>query len=71
MVAVGNMIEVGKETGEPMKDTKVMDVCQALIIKANKAHEMEIIKTYDHAVQEYEDNDRSLIAALYKHKNKR
>ena len=82
MVAVGNMIEGGKETGEPMKDTKVMDVCQALIIKANmdsssyqpnptlqkiklvadvalnKAHEMGIIKTYDQAVQEYEDDDK-------------
>ena len=82
MVAVGNMIEGGKETGEPMMDTKVMDVCQALIIKANmdsssyqpnptlqkiklvayvalnKAHEMGIIKTYDQAVQEYEDDDK-------------
>ena len=82
MVAVGNMIEGGKETAEPMMDTKVMDVCQALIIKANmdsssyqpnpvlqkikmvadialnKAHEMGIIKTYDQAVQEYEDDDK-------------
>ena len=76
------MIEGGKETAEPMMDTKVMDVCQALIIKANmdsssyqpnpvlqkikmvadialnKAHEMGIIKTYDQAVQEYEDDDK-------------
>ena len=82
VVAVGNMIEGGKETAEPMMDTKVMDVCQALIIKANmdsssyqpnpvlqkikmvadialnKAHEMGIIKTYDQAVQEYEDDDK-------------
>ena len=65
-----------------MMDTKVLDVCQALIIKAKmdesnyqpnptlqkiklvaevalqKAHEMGIIKTYDQAVQEYEDDDK-------------
>jgi len=82
VVAVGNMIEGGKEVAEPMMDTKVLDVCQALIIKAKmdgsnyqpnptlqkiklvaevalqKAHEMGIIKTYDQAVQEYEDDDK-------------
>ena len=76
------MIEGGKEIAEPMMDTKVLDVCQALIIKAKmdesnyqpnptlqkiklvaevalqKAHEMGIIKTYDQAVQEYEDDDK-------------
>jgi len=76
------MIEGGKEVAEPMMDTKVLDVCQALIIKAKmdgsnyqpnptlqkiklvaevalqKAHEMGIIKTYDQAVQEYEDDDK-------------
>ena len=82
MVAVANMIEGGKEVAEPMMDTKVMDVCQAHIIRANmdgssyqpnatlqkiktvadvalnKAHAMGIIKTYDQAVQEYEDDDK-------------
>ena len=82
MVAVGNMIEGGKETAEPLMDTKILDVCQALIIKAkmdgsnyqpnetlqkirtvaevalNKAHEIGVIKTYDQAVQEYEDDDK-------------
>lgn len=76
------MIEGGKEVAEPMMDTKVLDVCQALIIKAKmdgsnyqpnptlqkiklvaevalqKAHEMGIIKTYDQAVQEFEDDDK-------------
>ena len=76
------MIEGGKEVAEPMMDTKVMDVCQAHIIRANmdgssyqpnatlqkikvvadvalnKAHAMGIIKTYDQAVQEYEDDDK-------------
>ena len=82
MVAVGNMIEGGKETAEPLMDTKILDVCQALIIKAkmdgsnyqpipalqkirtvaetalNKAHEIGVIKTYDQAVEEYEDDDK-------------
>ena len=81
VVAVANMIECGKEIADPLMDTKILDVCQALIIKANmdsssyqpntnlqkikgvadvalnKAHEMGIIKTYDQAVQEYEDDD--------------
>ena len=81
VVAVGNMIEAGKEVAEPMMETKILDVCQALIIKANmdasnfepnpvlgkirdvaqvalnKAHDMGVIKTYDQAVQEYEDDD--------------
>ena len=76
------MIEGGKETAEPLMDTKILDVCQALIIKAkmdgsnyqpnetlqkirtvaevalNKAHEIGVIKTYDQAVQEYEDDDK-------------
>jgi len=81
VVAVGNMIEAGKEVADQMMDTKILDVCQALIIKANmdasnfqpipvlgqirdvakvaldKAHELGVIKTYDQAVQEYEDDD--------------
>ena len=34
VVAVGNMIEAGKETADPLMETKILDVCQALIIKA-------------------------------------
>ena len=79
---MGNMIEAGKEVADQMMDTKILDVCQALIIKAkmdgsnyqpnetlqkirtvaevalNKAHEIGVIKTYDQAVQEYEDDDK-------------
>ena len=82
VVAVSNMIECGKEIADPLMDTKILDVCQALIIKAkmdgsnyqpnetlqkirtvaevalNKAHEIGVIKTYDQAVQEYEDDDK-------------
>ena len=81
VVSVGNMIEAGKEVADQMMDTKVLDVCQALIIKANmdasnfqpnpvlakikavaevalnKAHGLGVIKTYDQAVQEYEEDD--------------
>jgi len=63
-------------------DTKILDVCQALIIKAkmdasnydpnpvlarirevaevalNKAHSLGVIKTYDQAVEEYEEDDQ-------------
>ena len=35
VVSVGNMSEAGKEVADQMMDTKVLDVCQALIIKAN------------------------------------
>ena len=76
------MIEAGKETADPLMETKILDVCQALIIKAkmdasnfqpnpvlakirevcevalNKAHGMGVIKTYDQAVEEYEEDDR-------------
>ena len=81
VVAVANMIEAGKETADPLMETKILDVCQALIIKAkmdasnfqpnpvlakirevcevalNKAHGMGVIKTYDQAVEEYEEDD--------------
>merc|ERR1711963_986798 len=74
VVAVGNMIEGGKETAEPLMDTKILDVCQALIIKAKMdgsnyqpnetlqkirtVAEVALIKAYDQAVQEYEDDDK-------------
>ena len=75
------MIEAGKDVADKMMDTKVLDVCQALIIKANmdssnfepnptlakiksvaevalnKAHEMGVIKTYEQAVKEDEDDE--------------
>ena len=82
VVAVGNIVEAGKETADPLMDTKILDVCQALIIKAkmdasnydpnpvlarirevaevalNKAHSLGVIKTYDQAVEEYEEDDQ-------------
>merc|ERR1719158_1316375 len=81
VIIVDNMIQCGKEIAEPMMDTQVMDVCQALIAKANLdlgnatvnetlqkikkicehalnlAHSMGIIKTYNQAVQEDEDDE--------------
>jgi len=35
VVIVDNVVQCGKEIAEPMMDTQVMDVCQALIAKAN------------------------------------
>merc|ERR1712192_272102 len=35
VVVVDNVVQCGKEIAEPMMDTQVMDVCQALIAKAN------------------------------------
>ena len=82
VVAVANIIEAGKEIADPIMETKILDVFQALIIKAkmdssnyepdpvlakikdvaekalNNAHAMGIIKTYDQAVEEYEDDDK-------------
>merc|ERR1712227_371339 len=81
VVAIANMIEAGKDVADKMMDTKVLDVCQALIIKANmdssnfepipvlakiksvaevalnKAHAMGVIKTYEQAVKEDEDDE--------------
>jgi len=80
-VIVDNVVQCGKEIAEPMMDTQVMDVCQALIAKANLdlgnatvnetlqkikkicehalnlAHSMGVIKTYNQAVQEDEDDE--------------
>lgn len=82
VVAISNIIEAGKEIADPIMETKILDVFQALIIKAKMdssnfepdpilakikgvadialthAHQMGIIKTYDQAVQEYEDDDQ-------------
>ena len=82
VVAVANIIEAGKEIADPIMETKILDVFQALIIKAkmdasnyepdpilakiksvaevalNNAHSMGIIKTYDQAVKEDEDDDK-------------
>jgi len=81
VVIVDNVVQCGKEIAEPMMDTQVMDVCQALIAKANLdlgnatvnetlqkikkicehalnlAHSLGIIKTYNQAVQEDEDDE--------------
>jgi len=35
VIIVDNMIQAGKETSEPLMDTQILDVCQALIVKAN------------------------------------
>merc|ERR1712008_299910 len=35
VVIVDNMVQCGKEVAEPLMDTQIMDVCQALIAKAN------------------------------------
>merc|ERR1719500_358851 len=34
VIIVDNMIQTGKETSEPLMDTQILDVCQALIVKA-------------------------------------
>ena len=34
VVIVSNMIQAGKEVANPLMDTQIMDVCQALIVKA-------------------------------------
>merc|ERR1712198_165400 len=34
VIIVDNMIQAGKETSEPLMDTQILDVCQALILKA-------------------------------------
>jgi len=35
VIIVDNMIQAGKEVSEPLMDTQILDVCQALIVKAN------------------------------------
>jgi len=81
VVIIDNMVQAGKEVAEPLFDGKIMDVLQALIMKAkldegnaemdpilqkvrpmcehalNYAHEMKVIKTYQDAVQEDEDDE--------------
>ena len=82
VVIVDNMVQAGKEVADPLMDTQIMDVCQALIKKAeldlgntspneilqkvkricehclNLAHSIGVIKTYDQAVAEDEDDEQ-------------
>merc|ERR1712198_289249 len=59
VIIVDNMIQAGKETSEPLMDTQILDVCQALILKAKMDQSnfqpieslQKIRKVCDHALE--------------------
>jgi len=59
VIIVDNMIQSGKENSEPLMDTQILDVCQALIVKAKMDQSnyqpnetlQKIRKVCDHALE--------------------